>query len=88
MLALEYIVAVYPLLLTLVIYVCVEMYDSGVRVVVCVWRPFHVCFAHFRRRWNPMLLSYSKLLTVSYKLLDASTLYNNTGKTFGPAVLY
>ena len=36
MLALEYVVAVYPLLLTLVIYVCVEMYDSGVRVVVCV----------------------------------------------------
>ena len=23
------------------------MYDSGVRVVVFVWRPFHVCFAHF-----------------------------------------
>ena len=98
-LALEYIVAVYPLLLTLVIYVCVEMYDSGVRVVVCVWRPFHVCFARFRRRWNPkgsvintfatfLLLSYSKLLTVSYKLLDASTLYNITGKTFGPAALY
>ena len=99
MLALEYIVAVYPLLLTLVIYVCVEMYDSGVRVVVCVWRPFHVCFARFRRRWNPkgsvintfatfLLLSYSKLLTVSYELLDASTLHNITGKTFGPAVLY
>ena len=74
-------------------------YDSGVRVVVCVWRPFHVCFARFRRRWNPkgsvintfatfLLLSYSKLLTVSYKLLDASTLYNNAGKTVGPAVLY
>ena len=98
-LALEYIVAVYPLLLTLVIYVCVEMYDRGVRVVVCVWRPFRVCFTHFRRRWNPkgsvintfatfLLLSYSKLLTVSYQLLDASTLYNITGKTVGPPVLY
>ena len=99
MLALEYIVAVYPLLLTLVIYVCIEMYDSGFRVVVYVWRPFHVCFTRFRRRWNPkgsvintfatfLLLSYSKLLTVSYKLLDTNTLYNNTGKTFGPVVLY
>ena len=98
-LALEYIVAVYPLLLTLVIYVCVEMYDRGVRVVVCMWRPFHVCFTRFRRRWNPkgsvintfatfLLLSYSKLLTVSYQLLDASTLYNITGKTVGPNVLY
>ena len=98
-LALEYIVAVYPLLLTLVIYVCVEMYDSGVRVVVRVWRPFHVCFARFRRRWNPkgsvintfatfLLLSYSKLLTVSYSLLDANILYNNSGERVGPVVLY
>ena len=49
--------------------------------------------------WNPkgslintfatfLLLSYSKLLTVSYQLLDASTLYNITGKTVGPPVLY
>ena len=53
LLTLEYIVAVYPLLLTLVIYVCVEMHDSGVRVVVCVWRPFHMCFTRFRRKWNP-----------------------------------
>ena len=35
-----------------------------------------------------LLLSYSKLLTVSYKLLYSSTLYNITGKTFGPDVLY
>ena len=98
-LALEYIVAVYPLLLTLVIYVCVEMYDRGIRVVVCMWRPFHACFAHFGRRWNLkdsvintfatfLLLSYSKLLTVSYQLLDASTLYHITGRTVGPPVLY
>ena len=89
--ALEYVVAIYPLLLTVVIYFCIEMYDSGVRVVVCVWRPFHVCFTRFRRRWNPkgsvinafatfLLLSYSKLLTVSYSLLDANVLYNNRGE--------
>ena len=52
-LALEYVVAIYPLLLTIVIYFCIEMHDRGVRVVVCVWRPFHVCFARFRRRWDP-----------------------------------
>ena len=98
-LALEYAVAIYPLLLTLLIYLCIQMYDSGVRVVVCVWRPFHVCFTRFRRRWDPkgsvinafatfLLLSYSKLLTVSYSLLDASKLYNNKGERVGPAVLY
>ena len=97
--ALEYIVAIYPLVLTVVIYFCIQMHDRGVRVVVCVWRPFHVCFARFRRRWDPkgsvinafatfLLLSYSKLLTVSYSLLDASTLYNNRGETVSPAVLF
>ena len=98
-LALEYVVAIYPLLLTVMIYFCIEMYDRGVRVVVCVWRPFHVCFARFRRRWDPkgsvinafatfLLLSYSKLLTVSYSLLDASKLYNNRGETVSPLVLF
>ena len=98
-LALEYVVAIYPLLLTIIIYFCIEMYDSGVRVVVCLWRPFHVCFAHFRRKWNPngsvinafasfLLLSYSKLLTVSYSILDNTELYNNRGERVGPVVLY
>ena len=98
-LALEYVVAIYPLLLIVIVYVCIEMYDSGVRVVVCVWRPFRVCFARFKRRWNPkgsviktyatfLLLSYSKLLTVSYSLLDGVELYNNTGRTISPVVLY
>ena len=35
-----------------------------------------------------LLLSYSKLLTVSYNLLDASTLHNNRGERVGPAVLF
>ena len=98
-LALEYVVAIYPLLLMVIVYFCVEMYDRGVRVVVCVWRPFHVCFAHFRRRWNSkgsiintfatfLLLSCSKLLTVSYSLLDVHELHNSSGKRFGQAVLY
>ena len=55
--------------------------------------------ARFRRRWNPkgsvintfatfLLLSYSKLLTVSYSLLDANILYNNSGERVGPVVFY
>ena len=90
-LALEYVVALYPLVLTVMIYLCIEMHDRGVRLMVCVWRPFHVCFARFRRKWDPkgsvihafatfLLLSYSKLLTVSYSLLGATELYNNEVK--------
>ena len=58
-----------------------------------------MCFSRFRRRWDPkgsvinvfatfLLLSYSKLLTVSYSLLDASTLYNNRGTKVGPFVVF
>ena len=97
-LALEYVFAIYPLVLTVVIYLCIEMYDRGVRVVVCVWRPFHVCFARFRRKWNLkgsvvhafasfLLLSYSKLLTVSYSILTTTELYNNRGERVGPVAL-
>ena len=99
MLALEYVVAIYPLLLTVVIYLCIQMYDNGVRLMVCVWRPFHLCFARFRRRWDPkgsvinafatfLLLSHLKLLTVSYSLLDATELYNNRAERVGPSVLF
>ena len=98
-LALEYVVAIYPLLLTILIYLCVEMYDNGVRLMVCVWRPFHACFARFRRKWDLkgsvvhafatfLLLSYSKLLTVSYSLLGGTELYSNKGKRVDPVVLY
>ena len=97
--ALEYVVAIYPLVLTVVIYLCIGMHDRGVKIVVCVWRPFHVCFTLFRRRWDPkgsvinafatfLLLSYSKLLTVSYSLLAVTELYNNRGERVGPAVVY
>ena len=58
-----------------------------------------MCFARFRRKWNPkgsvinafasfLLLSYSKLLTVSYSILDSTELYNNRGVRVGPFVLY
>ena len=99
MLALDYVVAIYPLVLTVIIYFCIEMHDRGVRVIIFVWRPFYLCFACFRRRWDPkgsvinafatfLLLSYSKLLTVSYSLLAVSDLYNNTGERVGPVVVY
>ena len=100
-LALEYVVAIYPLFLMVVIYLCIEMYDKGVRVVVCMWRPFHRCFGFgcFKGRWNPrgsviggfatfLLLSYSKLLTVSYSLLEFSRLSNDRGDRVGTVLTY
>ena len=58
-----------------------------------------MCFARFRRKWNPkgsvinafatfLLLSYSKLLTVSYSILDNTELFNNRGERVGPVALF
>ena len=49
---LGYISAVYPTLLIVMTWVCVEVHDHNFRVIVCLWRPFHRCFVRLRRRWD------------------------------------
>ena len=51
-LALDYIIAVYPLILITVTYLLVELHDWGFRPIIWLWRPFHRCFVRFRRQWN------------------------------------
>ena len=79
-LALEYLVAFYPIFLILLTYVCIKLHDNNFRPVVWLWKPFHRCFAHFRRRWDSrasmvnafttfMILSFSKILFVTFTLL-------------------
>ena len=51
-LALDYLVAVYPLLLITLSYLLVLLYDRNVRLIVCLWKPFLPLFIKFRRQWN------------------------------------
>ena len=51
-LALEYVVAFYPVCLILVTFVFIKLHDNNFRLIVWVWRPFHRHFVHFRRRWD------------------------------------
>ena len=80
--ALQYLPALYPLLLIVVTYVLIELHDRNVRVVVWMWKPFHRCLALFQKhsRWDPkasiistfitfLTLAYTKLIIVSGKLL-------------------
>ena len=79
-LALEYLVAFYPIFLILITYVCIKLHDNNFRLVVWLWKPFHRHFVYFRRRWDStasiinafttfLLLSFSKILFVSFTLL-------------------
>ena len=78
-LALEYLVAFYPIFLILITYVCIKLHDNNFRLVVWLWKPFHRHVVHFRRRWDStasiinafttfLLLSFSKILYVSFTL--------------------
>ena len=98
-LALDYVIAVYPLVLLIVVYLFVKIHDSNFKVIVCLWRPFHRCFVHFRRDWNIktslidafatfLLLSYMKLLSASLDLLTPVTIYNTDGETLSKYYLY
>lgn len=87
---LEYFSAFYPLVLILITLLAIELHGYNVRVVVWLWRPFNNCFARFRKTWNIrysivnafstfLLLSYSKILFVSFRLLYQSSIYNING---------
>ena len=85
---LEYISAFYPLVLVLFSLLAIELHGRNVRLFVWLWKPFHKCFFHFRKTWDIqysiinafstfLLLSYSKILSVSLKLLYQTSIYNN-----------
>ena len=69
-LALDYLVALYPLLLIIISYVLLNAYERGCVVVVWLWRPFHKCLARFRRPWNlrhSIIDAFATLLPLLHK---------------------
>ena len=98
-LALDYLVAVYPLLLITLSYLLVLLYDRNVRLIVCLWKLFLPYFIKFRRQWNIrnslvevfatfFLLSYVKILSVSVDLLVPVLLYDQHGHTLPQPYLF
>lgn len=88
-----YITAFYPLLLVLIFYSFSWCYGRGYRPIVILLRPFHHCFArlrsigHFRRSIlhalaTFILLSYTKFTLVSFILLTATPLIDQTGDPY------
>ena len=100
---LEYVIAFYPLLLTVITYICVQLHARGCRIIVCLWRVFCRCFSCCGRRWGGqwdpaaslvhtfaafLLLSYSKICSVSLRLLNLTQLYAPTGESIDPPRVY
>ena len=83
----DYIIAVYPIILTVFIYVSIELHDRNFWIIICLASPLK-WFRH--RKWSPketilktcatfLLLSYSKFVFVSSCLLLTVRAYNCSG---------
>ena len=98
-LALEYLNAVFGLVLIITVYVLVELHARNVRLVVWLWRPFRMCFSRFQRQLKAktslidafatfLFLSYSKFALTSIMLLTPTKLFNRTGSVVDLVLLY
>lgn len=93
-LSLNYLAAFYPLLLIIVTYIFVSLYSNGNRLITWIWRPFRSCLLHFRSHWGVesslidvfatiLLLSYNKLLDLSFSLLLYTVPFNSLDHSVG-----
>ena len=85
-LSLEYIHVMYPLVLILITFICVELHARNFTLVVVLWKPFHKYVSYLRRHWDPrasiinafstfLLLNLSKLVFVAGYCLWYTKLY-------------
>ena len=89
--ALDYVTAVYPLLLIFVTYICVEMYDNKYRLLVILWEPFKrvfrsKCFKDLNVKYSLITtfatflqLVYTRIFFISKGILNYTYLTNATG---------
>ena len=98
-LALQYISALYPLVLSMLAYIIIELHARNFRPVVRLWRPLCLLFVRFRRTWQPktsvmdafaafILLSYTKFVRVSLSLLTPSHVFNDSGYVVDTVLRY
>ena len=98
-LALEYLIAFYPIFLISITYIFIKLHDNNFRPIVWLRKPFHRHFAHFRRRWDSkasiinafttfLFLSFSKMLFVSFTLLYTVHIQYNYSDIPKRCVLY
>ena len=96
-LALDYLVALYPFLLIMLTYVLIKMYDKGFILVVWAWKPFSYLLQgrQFNQRTTLVetfstfiLLSSIKILSISFLLLTKTNGHDETGAKLSKNYLY
>lgn len=96
-LLLDYFVAFFPVLLTMMSCLLIMLHGRGIFWIVWLWKPL---ISRYKKNWNPiqsilstfatfLLLSYSKILFTSVNLLYGVEVYDNDEKTLkNSPVLY
>ena len=95
--ALQYVIAFYPLVAIIFLYVCIRLHASNFRPVVYCWKPFLKCYLRFRRRVDPttsvidafatfILLSYVRLTYVVNRFLTPLNLFDGQGQKLKTSV--
>ena len=90
-LALDYLIAFYPLVLIVITYILIDLYDRRFCVLVWLWKPFSKCLksdfnakpAFINAFITFLTLSYVKLISVSFDLLVYINVYNSSGENLG-----
>ena len=97
--ALDYLIAFYPLLLILITLAAFKLHSQGYRIVNLVWYPFNKCLSTIKKDQNKkssminvfatfLLLSYGRIMSVSYYLIIYTTVVNVRGEVVGRYLYY
>ena len=96
---LQYVTALFPLVLMLITYVLIELHARDCRILVKLWRPIHNVIARFRRKLDQktsvidafatfLLLSYTKFTIISFNLLAPTLTTTINGTRVSLVLLY
>jgi len=97
--ALEYLVALYPLGFTALLYYVIQLHDSNCRLLVWMCRPVYRVLHKLNINLDIktsvlhsfitfLVLSYSKFLTISVSILRVTDIYDSCGNKIGRPVVY
>ncbi len=97
--AIDYVVAVFPFFLIFMSYILIKMYDKNVTILVLAWKPVKYILDYLYSNDAPksslvevfasyITLSSVKILTISLTLLSSIKVYNDQGQALNKRYLY
>ena len=96
---LDYVVAVYPLVLIILAYVCIQLHARGCMPLIFLWLPFRKCYIRIQNKVDIkasiidvfasfLVLSYVKFLASTFDLLTPTKVFNVRGESLGYYVYF